>query len=116
MEKTTIYRLHFTFLFIYIINRRVKDYICCTCTLTSGEELYRVIKPLGYSAVIQSSNPQIKKIIACPDNILSGVQTMNGRVYDPTIGQFLSPPLPHESSRVARMKASQKTVAIKNRK
>ena len=30
----------------------------------------------------KSSNPQIKQIIACPDNILSGVQTM--------IGQFLS--------------------------
>jgi len=82
MENKTTYHFHFTFLLIYIIDRRVKDYICSTYTLTTGEELSCLLKPHEYPVEIKSSNPIIRQI---------KVQTMNGRVYDPFTASFLSP-------------------------
>jgi len=72
MENKTTYHLHFTFLLIYIT---AEEHFCyCACMST--------IKLHSCLPDKQSSNPIIRQI---------KVQTMNGRVYDPTTASFLSP-------------------------
>ncbi len=72
------YRVHFTFLLFYI----AEEYkMCLTSTYIFHQGLSSKETP-EHITLNKSCNPQIKKI---------EVQTMNGRIYDPTIGQFLSP-------------------------
>ncbi len=72
------YRVHFTFLLFYI----AEEYkMCLTSTYIFHQGLSSKKTP-EHVTLNKSCNPQIKQI---------KVQTMNGRIYDPTIGQFLSP-------------------------
>src|SRR6056297_1262498 len=72
MDNNKTYRIHFTFLLFYLA---ADDRFCyCACMST--------IKLQGCLPNKQSSNPKIRQI---------KVQTMNGRIYDPTLGMFLSP-------------------------
>ncbi len=75
MNKNKTYRLHFTFLVYYI----AKDY--GEYYTGASKEVIIAEQPV-YLTCIKSGNPQIKRI---------KVQTMNGRVYDPLLGRFLSP-------------------------
>jgi RHS repeat-associated protein len=78
MDNNKTYRLHFTFLLFYIAE---KHKMRLTATYIFKQELSSKETP-GHVTLNKSSNPQIKQI---------KVQTMNGRVYDPLLGRFLSP-------------------------
>jgi hypothetical protein len=78
MDNNKTYRIHFTFLLFYLTEEYKMN---ITAISIFNQELSSKDTP-EHVSLKKSCNPQIKQI---------KVQTINGRVYYPTIGQFLSP-------------------------